>query len=409
LKTVSVVIPNYNNAHYLGRAIQSVLDQTFTNYEIVVVDDGSTDNSIAVVEAFGDKVRYIRQENKGLGGARNTGILASNAEFVGLLDADDEWMPAYLEKMIVLTQRFPDAAVYYSSAKGMDNHGKDISLVFGRKASSQDTYQRLLRANFIIPSTVIMRRPVIVNMGLFEENNREIHGCEDWDLWLRLSPFYQIVGTSECLVRYRLHENTFSANSNHMQKAVRAVIEKKFGAEDGGYENWPAQRRRAFGGVYRYHVLTSITKQQDWMAGSKYLSKAFEVDPALAVDLELFYELVSGMQLPDHQEITNQLKQTAVEIMKMLADVFDVADSRSIRVLRSKAYGTANYAIGLVAYNTGQRGLSRNFLLKALYFRPDLWRDRLVLGNIIKSFLDSSLILMLKKFVSGILLTSRST
>ena len=396
MKTISVIIPNYNNAHYLGRAIQSVLDQTFTDYEIIVVDDGSTDNSRDVVSAFGDKVRYIWQENKGLGGARNTGILASNAEFVGLLDADDEWMLAYLEKMIALTRRFPDAVVYYSSARGMDNHGKDIPLVFGRKASSQDIYQRLLRANFIIPSTVIMRRPVIVNMGLFEQNNREIHGCEDWDLWLRLSPHYQIVGTSESLVRYRLHENTFSANPNHMQRAVRAVVEKNFGVENGRYEDWSAQRRRAFGGVYRYHVLTSIKKQRDWIAGSKYLSKAFEVDPTLAVDLDLFYELVSGMQLPNRQ-----LKQTVADIMKMLADVFHMTENRNIRGLRSKAYGTANYAIGLVAYNTRQRALSRHFLLKALYFRPELWRDRLVIGNIIKSFLDNTLTIIIRKFVSA--------
>ena len=120
MNKVSVIIPNYNNAHYLGKAIQSVLRQSFKDYEIIVVDDGSTDNSKDVVSTFGDKVRYIWQENKGLGGARNTGINASNTEFIGLLDADDEWKPFYLEKMMSLVQRHPDAAVYYSAARGMD-------------------------------------------------------------------------------------------------------------------------------------------------------------------------------------------------------------------------------------------------------------------------------------------------
>jgi glycosyltransferase involved in cell wall biosynthesis len=407
---VSVIIPNYNQTQFVGNAIQSVLCQTFKDYEIIVIDDGSTDNSKDVVNAFGDKVRYIRQENKGLGGARNTGILASNAEFVGLLDADDEWMPTYLEKVIALTHCFKDAVVFYSSARGMDSRGNDLPQIFGRMVqSSIDIYQGLLRANFIIPSTVIMRRAVIVEMGLFEQNNREIHGCEDWDLWLRLSPLYQIVGTSECLVRYRLHENTFSADSHHMQRAVRAVIEKNFGVEDGKYESWPVQRRRAFGGVYRYHALTSIQKQRDWKAGSKYLSKAFEVDPTLAFDLDLFYELAFNTQPLGHRETILQsgLVQAGTAIMKMLANIFEVADSKRISVARSKAYGTANYAIGLAAYNAGHRALSRQYLLKALFFCPELWHDRLLVGNIIKSFLGKPLTNLIKKLVSSIVSISR--
>ncbi len=176
MKTVSVVIPNYNNAHYLGRAIQSILHQTFTDYEIIVVDDGSTDNSKDVVGAFGDKVRYIWQENKGLGGARNTGILASNAEFIGLLDADDEWKPTYLERMISLVQRLSDAAVYFCAAQGMDAAGKDLPQIFGRFIPSDSIYQTLLRANFIIPSTVTLRRVAILEAGLFEE---KIGTCMD--------------------------------------------------------------------------------------------------------------------------------------------------------------------------------------------------------------------------------------
>ena len=121
---VSVIIPNYNNAHYLKKRYTKYSNQTFTDYEIIVVDDGSTDNSKEVVDAFGDKVRYIWQENKGLGGARNTGIRASNAEFVGLLDADDEWRPDYLEKMMLLVHNILKRCVYYSGAQGMDASGK---------------------------------------------------------------------------------------------------------------------------------------------------------------------------------------------------------------------------------------------------------------------------------------------
>ena len=396
MKKVSVVIPNYNNAHYLGSAIQSVLRQSFTDYEIIVVDDGSTDNSKNVVGAFGDKVRYICQENKGLGGARNTGILASNAEFIGLLDADDEWKPTYLEKMMALTGDRSEAVVYYCAAQGMDSTGKDLPQIFGRMPSSNDIYQNLLRANFIIPSTVLFRRSTILEAGLFEEKNRDLHGCEDWDLWLRLCPTHHFIGTAEPLVRYRLHTNTFSANPAHMQHAARTVIEKNFGPDDSKYPDWSEDKRRAFGGVYRYQALTSIQKQGNWEAATVSLRKAMEIDPTLATDLNLFYELAFGTQPPGYRETTHNLhlEPNATQIMSTLGHIFN--ENIRIASLRRMTFCTANYAIGLVAYNTGQRELSKRFLYRALVFSPKLLLKRRAISTLAKSYLNPVLIDRLK-------------
>jgi glycosyltransferase involved in cell wall biosynthesis len=99
---VSVVIPNYNHTRFITGAIQSVLNQTYRSFEVIVVDDGSTDNSREVVASFGSQVRYIWQENQGLAGARNTGIRAARGQLIGLLDADDQWLPDFLEKMVAL-------------------------------------------------------------------------------------------------------------------------------------------------------------------------------------------------------------------------------------------------------------------------------------------------------------------
>ena len=400
MKTVSVVIPNYNNAHYVQCAIQSVLSQTFTDYEIIVVDDGSTDHSREVVAAFGDKVRYIYQENKGLGGARNTGILVSNAEFIGLLDADDEWQPTFLEKMMTLAQQQSDAVVYYCAAQGMDSAGKELPQVFGRMISSGSLYQSLLRANFIIPSTVVFQRVAILEAGMFEEKNRALHGCEDWDLWLRLSPAHQFAGMAEVLVKYRLHTNTFSANPGHMQEAVKTVIEKNFGIDDGNYENWSPEKKRAFGGVYRYHLLSSVQKQERWDIATEFLRKGLEVDETLAVDLALFYELAFGSQPPGHRESTYclQLEQNAQLIMRMLANAFDRTRYRLPNALQHRALATANYALGLVAYNTNRRDLSKRFLTRVLSLWPKLFWDQKVLLTVMKSYLPPSLINHIKRY-----------
>ncbi len=399
-KSVSVIIPAYNAQDFLRRAIESVLVQTYRDFEIIVVDDGSTDQSEEIVSSFGDRVRYIWQENRGLGGARNTGIRASQAEFIGLLDADDEWKPTYLEKMMLLARQHPEAAVYYCAARGMDEKGRELPRLFGRMTASNNLRQNLLRANFLIPSTILFRRSTIVEAGLFEEKNLELHGCEDWDLWLRLCPAHLFVATYEGLVRYRLHANTFSANPSHMQEAVRAVIEKNFGADDGVYETWSKEKRRAFAGVYRYRALTSVQKQGNWEVAIKSLCKAFEIDPTLALDLDLFYELAFGTPSLEHSDFAHglSLEQNARAIMKMLAGIFE--ESPAIKPLRRKTYGTANYAIGLVAYNTKRRDLSRRFLSQALIFFPDFLLDRKFVLTLMRSYINPFLAGHLKGLAS---------
>ena len=401
MKTVSVVIPNYNNEGYVARAIESVLSQTFTDYEIIVVDDGSTDNSKRVINTFGNKVQYIFQENRGLGGARNTGILASNSEFIGLLDADDEWQPTFLEKMISLARRQPNSVVYYSAAQAMDSAGNDLPQIFGRMVSSDTLYGSLLRANFIIPSTVVFRRSVILETGLFEEKNRELHGCEDWDLWLRLAPSFQFSSTDEVLVRYRLHTNTFSANPAHMQDAVKSVIEKNFGVNDGKVADWSAEKRRAFGGVYRYRVLTSVQKQGNWDAATESLGMALEIDPTLAKDIDFFYELAYGSQVPGFRETIRSLnlQQNSKLITEMLIGVFDKYPNLSS--LRRKTFGIAYYAIGLVAYNTKNSKLSKQFILKAFAFSPDFLLNRKAVSTMIRALMNPLLGNRFRRIVKG--------
>lgn len=397
---VSVVIPNYNHTRFVSQAIQSALDQTYRSFEIIVVDDGSTDNSQEVVASFGNQVCYIWQENRGLGAARNTGIRAAQGELIGLLDADDQWSPIFLETMVSLAARHPEAAVYYCSAQGMDVDGRDLPQMFGGPARPPETmYPTLLRANFLIPSTIIMRRSVIVAAGLFEQTLHLIHGCEDWDLWLRILPNHSFIGTSACLVRYRLHGSSLSANVAGMQQAARAVIEKHFGPDDGQRQSWSGEKRRAYGGLHRYLLLTSVQRQDDWQAAAQHLRRALRVDPTLATDLDLFYALALGSQPPGYRCTAHQLdfENNVRHISHVLSEVFCSPVGREFESLRPHTYGTAYYALGLVAYNTGQLSVSRHFLLKALRFRPDLWRSALVVGNLVKSFAGRAMLDRMKR------------
>jgi glycosyltransferase involved in cell wall biosynthesis len=398
VKKVSVIIPNYNNAQYVAGAIQSVLAQSFADYDIIVVDDGSTDNSRQVVHSFGDKVRHIYQQNKGLGGARNAAILASEAEFIGLLDADDEWSPNFLEKMVALTSLFPSGAAYFCGAQGIDTQGNSLPQYFGGAPKSNSTlrrgnlYARLLRLNYLIPSTFLVRRSIFEEVGLFEQNNRKMHGCEDWDLWLRMARTHDFVGTPSRLVRYRIHTNALSANPGKMQDAARAVIEAHFGPEEDNVLNWSPEKRRAYGGLYRYDLLTSVQRQQDWQNAANYFRKALEIDPSLSKDIDMFYELALGYQ-PSGYRGTRQhlnLQNSIAELEKLLYEVFSKSPPSWQASVRRTAYGMANFAIGLAAYNTGQRRVSRGYLMKALFFYPGLWFDPRVSANLIKSFVSQT-------------------
>ena len=268
----------------------------------------------------------------------------------------------------------------------------------GLRVQPEDLSWKLLRANFIIPSTVILRREPVIAAGLFDPNLRS---CEDWDLWLRLLPTSRIIGNAECLVRYRVHGSSLSANIQGMQNAVHATIVKNFGPDDGQVENWSAVKRRAFGGVYRYFLLTSVQRRGDWGAGADYLYRALTRDASLAEDIDLFYELAMGTQSVGLRGSSEKLdlSHNAQMIIDLLDQVFTLPGNSTISYLKNKAYGTAYFALGLLAYNTGGRTQSRHYLVRALKYRPDLWRNERVPLSLIKSFFSETMIRSIKQSI----------
>jgi len=212
---VSVVIPTYNRADLISETIDSVINQTYRNYEIIVVDDGSTDDTPAILGRYGKHIRVIRQENQGEGEARNTGIRAAQGEYVAFLDSDDLWRPAKLEKQMDLLARSPQVAWVYCDAYVFESKtGKIMRLISkGNHPYEGQVAGRLLTCNFIPSPTPMIRRSVFDEMGFF---NKSLIGV-DWDMWLRIATRYPIRRAPEVLAGYRIHQGSVFADQNRMQ------------------------------------------------------------------------------------------------------------------------------------------------------------------------------------------------
>ena len=184
----SVVIPLYNKEHYIEKTIRSVLDQTCSDYEVIVVDDGSKDNSLALARKFeSDRVRVIPQENQGVSVARNTGILNAGGEFICFLDADDEWRPDYLATIEGLTEQYPESAIFVTAyAVNMGNGKINYSTRLEPETGLLPSYWLTLAKgyDFVWTSATTMRRQTLIDAGLFKPGEKI---GQDLDMWARVA------------------------------------------------------------------------------------------------------------------------------------------------------------------------------------------------------------------------------
>ncbi|MNI21496.1 putative glycosyltransferase EpsJ [compost metagenome] len=200
----SVIIPTYNRERYIGEAINSVLQQTCKDYEIIVVDDGSTDHTAQIVKSFGAQVRYVSQKNSGPSEARNTGIRLAKGEFIAFLDSDDRFLPEKLRKNKKFLQSSPNCRFlygrYYSRRQGQKKRIERNVRAF--KNLDKLRYYLYTRRFTIRTSTAIIHRSCFDQVGFF---NAKYRYSQDWDMWLRLARFYRGYLQKKPLVLYRRH------------------------------------------------------------------------------------------------------------------------------------------------------------------------------------------------------------
>ena len=231
---VSVIIPCYNQARYLGEAIESVLRQSYDNFQIIVVDDGSTDETQEVARRY-ERVECIRQENRGLAEARNAGMRASRGEYVVFLDADDRLMEKGLEAGVNALGDHPLCAFAFGHVKLIGEDGSALSEP-EQTSIERDHYVELLRHNYIWTLGAVMyRRERVVSAGQF---NPSINASADYDLNIRLARKYPVHCHGEVVLEYRKHGANMTRNFKAMlESAVTARrIHRKYVKGNRRYE-----------------------------------------------------------------------------------------------------------------------------------------------------------------------------
>ncbi|MBA2647444.1 MAG: glycosyltransferase family 2 protein [Pyrinomonadaceae bacterium] len=224
---VSIVIPAYNAARYIGEALDSVLAQTFADYEIIVVNDGSPDTVEleCALEPYRGQVRYLVQENGGPGSARNTAFKAARGRYLALLDADDVWEPEYLAVQVSMLERDPTLDVVYSDGI-IFGDGPDVGrkLMEAFPSHGAVTFESVVRAECTVLICAVARREAIINVGMFDETLR---AAEDFDLWLRvIQGGGRIAYHRQPLARYRRVQGSRSSDPIKPYEQVLRVFEK---------------------------------------------------------------------------------------------------------------------------------------------------------------------------------------
>lgn len=224
---VSVIIPAYRVTEYIAEALDSVLAQTFTDYEIIVVNDGCPDTVALeeVLDRYLDRIVYIKQENQGLAGARNTAIRAARADLLALLDSDDAWEPNYLECQVAIMRADPTIDVLYPNAVFIGDTPLTGRLMMDFSPSEGEvTFEKLATLECIVTVSVLARKAVIEQVGLFDPDLRR---TEDFDLWLRVvAAGGRIAYHRKPLLKYRRRATSLSADSASMRRSGLEVLER---------------------------------------------------------------------------------------------------------------------------------------------------------------------------------------
>jgi len=269
---ISIVIPAYNAAVYIGETLASVFAQTLEEYEVIVINDGSPDTEAfeRVLDPYGDRIRYFKQENRGASAARNTGLRAARGEFIAFLDADDLWLPNYLEEQIRFIREHDvdlicaDAVVFSDST--VDDRSYMETLMTGTAPTGKVTFIGLLSAEqSLITSGVVARRKSIFEVGLFDE---DLRNAQDFDLWVRLARHgARMAYQRRVLLRYRSHDDSLSGSAVNMHRRELRVYDKI----EQSYNLTPAERTEVIPAIRKRRALLEFELGKLYLAQGDFV------------------------------------------------------------------------------------------------------------------------------------------
>jgi hypothetical protein len=380
---VSVIIPCYNHALYLPFAIESVLAQSFTEWEAILVDDGSTDDTRAVAAGFTDpRIRYVYQENRGLPTARNTGIHAAQGRYLAFLDADDEWEPTFLWVCQDALAAMDTSVAVVTLTRYIDEDGAVLPRSGGAVLQSDQFRDRLLEGGFFPVHAVLVRADAVRQVGLFDET---LTSLEDWDLWLRITSSGGLMACiPQPLARYRQTPGSMSSNVCRMHANRMAVLAKHFGAPAADPATWAHEKRQAYACAYRSASLAHL-QQHDPDAAWRWLGEAARTWPPILARLDTFYELALGDQPRGYRGDARGVDPAAsgADMLLRLEALFTNAPA-GIQAMRHAALGNAYLALGMLTDQAGSRRAACGYLIRAVNADPHLLRSTAVARRLLK-------------------------
>jgi glycosyltransferase involved in cell wall biosynthesis len=273
---VSVVITCYNYGGYVADCIDSVLGQSYSNYEVVIVNDGSTDNSEYEINRFlaDSRIVYVKQKNAGQAKALNVGIEKARGRFVAFLDADDLWEKTKLEKQIPLFMN-AGVGVVYSRASFIDQQGRPVKFQLNPKRfepRANLVTEYLITENFVPFCSSVVRKECLEDVGWIDES---LTTGTDWDLWLRISTRYKFAYVNEPLAFYRMHPTQMSRNTEEMQKSADKIMANFLKRHPGAASRRAIRRAKAYTYCNRAEVFRASNRRKAW----RFYFKAIKENP----------------------------------------------------------------------------------------------------------------------------------
>jgi len=278
---VSVIIPTYNRAIFLVEAINSVLEQTYKKYEIIVIDDGSTDSTSEIIKQFGNKIRYFYQENGGPSAARNAGIKNAKGDLVAFIDSDDVWLPDKLSQQVQLFDENHRLGLVSSAYYSCDSNLNINRIIKDDRLTNKKYIMKKLFIRNIFPTpTVLVKRECFEKVGLFNES----YGfAEDWEMWVRIVLEYDLAYIKTPLCRCRRHNSSITyqkqeENFNDWMKVIKENFKRGNERDSRIYHNVLLRKAMSW---YYMNVSYHYSCKSDIGNEMKYLTKSLMEWPLL--------------------------------------------------------------------------------------------------------------------------------
>lgn len=363
MSQVSVIIPTYNNAQFVAQAVDSVLAQTYPDFEVIIVDDGSTDDTQAALAGYDKRIRYIYQENRGPAAARNHGYHVSSGDYLLFLDSDDLVPTDKLEVQVSFLEMRPEFGLVYSAWRQIDEGGTRI---LGEVRPSRQGHllrEILCRRLFFFPGAAVIRRECLEQVGLFDE---ALFGCEDADLWLRLAYAGYAFGYVDVpLFSYRVHSDsiTGTVDSRHVRSWAASL--DKFFADP----NLPDEIRALEGEAYsilHYETAARYYRAGQIELGQDQIRRALSRCPEM--DSQWLLEWIAGSALDPRTSDPGQF-------IDLLFDNLP-PEATNLHPLRRRAHGRCHTSAAFRAYHSHQFKQVHRHILPALIGDPAIIRNR---------------------------------